>query len=220
MPLGGHPLVAHSIRKAIVADAFETVCVSTEDAELAEVARKYGAEVPFLRPENLSRDPATIVDVVLHSLDHYATQGKVFERLCILLPTTPFVLLEDIRQALRAFGASDAEALLSVTPTEFPPFNAWLIKEDGDQGRLEPCFAESPYKHVKSTECPVAYRSNGAIIVANVAALREHRTYYRSPPLPFVMPNERSIDIDTQHEFLMAKLLWDNAALPIDEGLF
>ena len=212
--------MAHSIRKALVAQAFDTVCVSTEDAELAEVARSYGAEVPFLRPDSLSRDPATIVDVVLHALEHYAARGETFEQICILLPTTPFVTLGDIERALAAFANSSAEVLLSVTQTDFPPFNAWLIKDTDDGGRLEACFADSPYKHVKSTECPLAYRSNGAIIVANVAALRQHKTYYRFPPLPFVMPQERSIDIDTRHEYLVAKLLWDNAVLPIDEGLF
>lgn len=220
LPLGGHPLVAHSIRKAIVSDAFATVCVSTEDDELADVARGYGAEVPFLRPEELSRDPATIIDVVLHSLDYYESKGQSFERLCVLLPTTPFMNLQDIRLAITSFSDSDAETLLSVTQTDFPPFNAWLIDENPDGERLVACFPESPYKLVKSTECPIAFRSNGAIIVANVAALRQHRTYYRVPPLPFVMPQERSIDIDTHHEYLVAKLLWDNAVLPIDEGLF
>jgi CMP-N-acetylneuraminic acid synthetase len=220
LPLGGHPLVAHSIRKAAVAGAFGTICVSTEDPELAEVAKSYGADVPFLRPDHLSRDPATIVDVALHALDHYLSAGRSFERVCILLPTTPFILLRDISEALALFAASQAEALMSVTPAEFPPFNAWLIEGTGNGSRMQACFPNSPYKHVKSTECPTAYRSNGAIAVADVAALREYKTYYHSAPVPFVMPQERSTDIDIHHEYRIAQLLWDNGVVETDEGLF
>jgi CMP-N-acetylneuraminic acid synthetase len=218
LPLGGHPLVAHSIRKAMASGLFDTIMVSTEDSELAEVARRYGADVPFARPERLSRDPATIVDVVLHALDSYAANGQEFSLLCILLPTTPFVTVRDICEAYRVFQRSKGDVLLSVTATEFPPFNAWIMTQGGD--RLAPCFPDSPYKHVKSTECPTAYRSNGAIIFADCAALRAHRSYYRTPPVPFVMPQERSLDIDTEFEYRVARALWDAGIADNEKGLF
>ena len=140
LPLGGHPLVGHSIRKAMATALFDMICVSTEDKELAETARSYGADVPFMRPEHLSRDPATIVDVVLHAVDFYAQKDRDFDNICVLLPTTPFVTVQDIHDGHSLYMRSGGEGLLSVTQAEFPPFNAWLIDGKADGQRLKPCF--------------------------------------------------------------------------------
>ena len=149
LPLGGHPLIAHSVRKAITSDLFDVVCVSTEDQEIATIASSYGADVPFIRPDYLARDPATIEDVMLHALDYYNAEGIIFHELFVILPTTPFVTVQDLLKAQEFFRASGADALLSVTPTDFPPFNAWLIHHEKDYQRLTPCFPESPINQPK-----------------------------------------------------------------------
>lgn len=220
LPLGGHPLVGHSIRKAAATSLFGVICVSTEDEELAETARSYGADVPFMRPEYLSRDPATIVDVVLHAVEFYAQKGRGFDQVCVLLPTTPFVTVQDIRDGYSIYMRCGEEGLLSVTRAEFPPFNAWLIDDKTGDPRLKPCFPDSPYKSMKSTECPKAYRSNGAFLFTNLTTLRAHRNYYRSAPVPFVMPQSRSIDIDTDFEYRVACALWEAEGAQIAKEIF
>lgn len=171
LPLGGEPLISRTIKKALESELFKQVCVSTEDLEIAEVAKRQGADVPFIRPEILSHDPATIVDVVLHALEYYQQQGDHFDQVCVLLPTTPFTTISDINNAMEVFSGQDENALLSVTTTEFPPYNAWLI--DGDENKLISCFPDSSYRTTKSTECPKTYRSNGAILIADAQAIQK-----------------------------------------------
>ena len=151
LPLDGEPLIVSAIKKTFAANIFDTICVSTEDEEIASIAHKVGAEVPFLRPEKLSRDPATIVDVMLHALGFYRRYGTEFDKVCVILPTTPFVQKEDIQQANKLFDSRPHMALLSVCEAEFPPFNAWLIEEKQHHSLLEPCFPDSSYRYTKST---------------------------------------------------------------------
>ena len=139
LPLGGVPLIGRTIQKAIASNCFKTICVSTEDEEIASVAKTYGAEVPFIRPDELSRDPSTIVDVMMHAIEYYKTKGEDYEKLCVLLPTAPFVTVDDIESAMVVFNNSHENVLLSVTNTEFPPYNAWLVKEKKGHNVLAPC---------------------------------------------------------------------------------
>ncbi|NOQ81336.1 MAG: NTP transferase domain-containing protein [Methylophaga sp.] len=209
LPLGGEPLISRTIKKALKSGVFKTVCVSTEDQEIAEVAEKQGADVPFMRPEILSHDPATIVDVVLHALEYYQCQGEHFERVCVLLPTAPFVTISDINNAMDVFNERDGNALLSVTTTEFPPYNAWLINGTENESKLIPCFPESPYRATKSTECPEAYRSNGAILIVNSQAIQNYNGYQSGGIIPYIMPSIRSLDIDTELEYQFAVFLYE-----------
>jgi CMP-N-acetylneuraminic acid synthetase len=208
LPLGGEPLISRTIKKALESGLFKQVCVSTEDQEIAEVAKRQGADVPFIRPEILSHDPATIVDVVLHALEYYQQQGDHFDQVCVLLPTAPFTTISDINNAMGAFSGQDENALLSVTTTEFPPYNAWLIDEEDN--KLVPCFPDSSYRTTKSTECPKTYRSNGAILIADVQAIQKNKGYQLGGIIPFVMPPIRSLDIDTELEYQFAVFLYES----------
>ena len=207
LPLGGKPLIARTIQKALNSNCFKTVCVSTEDEEVADVARNHGAEVPFLRPENLSHDPATIVDVMLHAIEYYKSNGEVYEKLCVLLPTTPFVTIDDILTAMDLLENCDESVLLSVTNTEFPPYNSWLVEEESGHSILAPCFPDSPYAYTKSTECPQTYRSNGAVIIVSVDEFYKNMGYKGMNKVPYVMPMNRSLDIDTKEDYLYAEFL-------------
>jgi len=218
--LNGHPLIAHSVRKAIKSALFDVVCVSTEDAEIAETARRYGAEVPFMRPDELSRDPATIIDVVKHAVGHFTEDEFSFDDIIVLLPTAPFVTVDDLRRAKEKFVESGAESLLSVTMTESPPFNAWLVDGEADGERLVPCFPDSPYKFVKSTECPKTYRSNGAVLILSGAQLAAKKDYRSMSAVPYIMPPERSIDIDTQFEFSLAQQLIESGLVEQQMEIF
>lgn len=211
LPLGGEPLIARIIHKAKEANEFEHICVSTESDEVATVAKANGADVPFIRPERLSRDPSTIIDVVLHAIEHYETDESVqFKQVCVLLPTTPFVTVGDIKAALNLFKASGEKALLSVCRTEFPPYNAWVIDANKSQQVLVPCFPESPFRHTKSTECPDTFRSNGALLIVDVDSLKRHKGYQSGAIIPYEMPASMSVDIDTEADYQYARFLYDS----------
>lgn len=211
LPLGGEPLIARIIYKAKTANVFAHICVSTESDEIATVAKASGGDVPFLRPENLSHDPSTIVDVALHALAFYESEKKVrFKQVCVLLPTTPFVEVDDIKMALELYMTSDEKTLLSVSRTEFPPFNAWVVESRENENVLAPCFPDSPFRHTKSTECPVTYRSNGAVLIVDVENLKRNKSYHSSAIIPYEMPASKSLDIDTEADYQYAKFLYES----------
>jgi len=108
------------------------------------------------------------------------------------------------------FENSQENVLLSVTKTEFPPYNAWLVNSDSGRSVLEPCFPDSPYKFTKSTECPQAYRSNGAVLIVSVDEFYNHQGYRGMEIVPYIMEADRSIDIDTEAEFQYAEFLFQS----------
>ena len=205
--LNGKPLVVNVIEKAIKSLQFDEISVSTEDDEIAEVAKNTGASVPFLRPEFLSKDPSTLIDVMLHTLEFYQKNGIAFDSICILLPTSPFVLIQDIIEAKKIYDKNPKNTVMSVSPTEFPPFNSWIINENNGIDQLQPCFPDSKFKFTKSTECPKTFRSNGAVLITEVENLLKCRTYRENPILPYIMPSERSLDIDTNFDYQLAKFI-------------
>ncbi|MDP9017377.1 MAG: acylneuraminate cytidylyltransferase family protein, partial [Candidatus Eremiobacteraeota bacterium] len=130
LELGGEPLVSRAVRCAQEAGIFSNIVVSTEDAEIAELARKAGASVPFMRPRELSVDPAGVVEVTLHALDEMEHQGEIYQAVVILLPTAPFRIPADIIEALRIYNKLEVHFLMSVSSYEHTPLAA-LILEDG-----------------------------------------------------------------------------------------
>jgi CMP-N-acetylneuraminic acid synthetase len=200
--LGGRPLIAWAIESARNSAVSSRIVVSTDDEEIAAVARDCGAEVPFLRPGELSRDPAGVVDVALHALDWHERHGQSFRILIILLPTCPFRSADDIRGALALFRSAKAQFLMSVSKFDHTPFAAMRLD---NASLLTPFFEQ--YAGRKSQELPTAYRPNGAIHVLDVEAFRRTRSYFSQPLVGFEMPWERSIDIDNASDLRLAESL-------------
>jgi CMP-N-acetylneuraminic acid synthetase len=194
--------------KAIRSERFDRIVVSTESSDVAKEAERYGVDVPFLRPGHLSVDPSTLIDVMLHTLQYFDEIDQDVNSVTLVLPTTPFVSVADIKDAMDLYASSPTSSVLSVTEYEHAIYNAWQIAQDEqEQGVLEPCFPDSPYKFTKSTECPKAYRANGGVLVTNAALLKADKTYRGRPILPLVMPSVRSVDIDTSFDFELARFL-------------
>lgn len=206
--LGGKALIAYPIENAIESGVCGRVCVSTENKEIARIACKYGAEVPFLRPYRLARDPARVVDVCLHALDVLDPQENWYDILIVLLPTAPLCKANDIIQALDTFEKKDGHLLMSVTECVKPPFNA--LRYDGNGEYLVSCFPDSEYSYAKSTECPRTFHSNGAITIVDVDYFRKEKTFFGEGLLAYEMPNERSVDIDTSLDLDFARYLMAN----------
>lgn len=192
-PLAGKPLIAYTIETAIAA-GLQTVVVSTDDLEIAAEARNRGASVPFMRPTHLASDSASSVDVAIHCVN--ALDGD-YEAIMLLQPTSPLRAPEDITQSLRLFKESRPEGVVSVCETHLRPH--WVFA-------LEDGFLKAPAVGEEGLHGPF-YIVNGAIYIVRQEVLLEQRTFVPRLTVPYVMPKERSVDIDTMVDFRLAESL-------------
>lgn len=199
LPLVGKPLIAWTIDAAREAGILDRIIVSTDDREIAETARASGAEVPFLRPAELARDDTPGIAPVLHAIDALEKEGYRPGWVMMLQPTSPLRTSEDIRDAWAMARRTGAEVVVSVCEAAPPP--AWM-KRITDDGTLEDYFPQE-LPSVRQKLAP-AYSLNGAFYLARVSALRARNSFYGGRVHAFVMPRERSIDIDTPWDFELA----------------
>lgn len=200
--LDGQPLVSYTIQAAIESNLFDEIIVSTEDKEIAAVAEEYGATVPFQRPEELASDTAQVVNVTDHTLNYYEQQGREFDHLSVLLPTTPLRTATDLQNAYEKFeSASEAEFLMCVTEYQYSPFEA--LHED--DGYLKNYWDE--FDGRRSQDRPDLVVDTGAAYVMDVDAYKRERTFYGSKLVGYHMPPERSVDIDEPSDLKLAEFI-------------
>lgn len=200
--LGGIPLIAHTIRAALaVADNPEEVVVSTDSEEIADVARSYGASVPFMRPAELATDTAGSREVILHAADALLEPG---EPVVLLQPTSPFRNPQDIRKAVELFEKERPDMVVSVRPAATNPYyNAYECDETG-------CLRISKGDGLLSRrqDAPAVWEFDGSIYVIDPEALRKVPSLAR---LQRILPIENTVatpvDIDTELDFRLANLL-------------
>lgn len=192
-PVGSRPLLAWSVEAARASRSIDRLILSSEDEAIMAAARACGCEVPFRRPEVLSSDTATTIDVVIHALD--ALPG--YDLIVLLQPTSPLRTAADIDAACDLLAASGAPACVSVSPVEQNPY--WMYRLGDDQSLVP--VVENPSNATRRQDLPPAYVVNGAVYVANSAWLRESRSFITRETMGYVMPVERSIDIDTLEDF-------------------
>jgi CMP-N,N'-diacetyllegionaminic acid synthase len=193
--LGGKPLIAWSIEAARHSQYVDRAIVSTDDAEIAEVARHWAGDVPFLRPAELATDEAPIISSLLHAADSLAER---YRYVVLLQATSPFRLGSDIDAALELCCKQGAPACVSVTPV---PKARWM-QEINATGYLVPLF---PNEGTRRQELQQAYQPNGAVYIAELDWLRRKNAFYTPDTLAYVMPPERSLDIDTILDFHFAE---------------
>lgn len=202
--LAGKPLIAYSVEAAIKSNVFDQVIVSTDDNEIARVAKEYGAEVPFTRPDKVATDTAQVVDVVDHLLEYYEKHDVSVSELGVLFPTAPLRTAADVTQAYQKFKAEDdASFLMSVTDYHYSPVQALTA----ENGRLKPYLAESDIVEDRSQGQPDLVVSNGAIYLFDVEAYKDQRTFYGDPLIGYHMPQKRSVDIDEQFDLELAEFI-------------
>jgi len=211
--LAGRPLIAYSIEAARRARSVDRVLVSTDDREIAAVAKREGAEAPFLRPAALAGDAVPGVDVVLHAVTWLAEQqGTEPQDVVCLQPTSPLRTAEDVDAAIDLLRANDGDAVVSVTPMEGHPYWAKKVLADG---RLADFLDAGRWQRLPRQQLPPAYVLNGAIYAARRAFLVAKRSYYGDRTYAYVMPTERSLDVDTPWDLYLAGLiLADKAQAP------
>lgn len=196
----GKPILAYSIEAARESGLFDKVMVSTEDAEIADVAKQYGAEVPFRRSESTSGDYATTNDVILEVLAEYEKRGERFELACCIYPTAPFVTGKKLKCAAAEFLDTDADALISVVPFSYPPQRAMIVKE----GRL--VFEYPQYLDSRSQDLEPHYHDAGQFYMFRPDAFLKNRRLMVGNILPFVVPEMEVQDIDTESDWEIAEI--------------
>ena len=207
-PVSGKPLIAWTIEQALASKFLDRVVVSTDDKEIAEVSKKYGAEVPFMRPKELATDKSKGIDVVLHTIDWLKENDnrKQCDLLMLLQPTSPLRKSEDIDKAIELLFLKEAKAIVSVCEVGHHPLWANTLPEDGCMKD----FIRQEIINKNRQELPVFYRLNGAIYLAYCNYVKQCRSFIGKDTFAYIMPRERSIDIDGKIDFKLAEILIKN----------
>lgn len=201
--IAGWPLIAYAIEAARKAASVDRVIVSTDDNEIADLALKLGAEVPFLRPAELADDAAPMLGVMRHALEWMEADGMFVEALVLLQPTSPLRASRHVEEAVALFRSAHASSVVSVV--EVPhQFNPVSIMKLSPQGTLVPFLGDQPVVS-RRQEKPKAYARNGpAVLVCHPDTLRSGELYGASCR-PYVMSGEDSLDIDTPQDLILAE---------------
>lgn len=196
----GRPIIAYSIEAALASGVFEEVMVSTDSEEIAEIAKKYGAAVPFLRSERTAGDTATTADVLLEVLEEYRNRGKEFEIFSCIYPTAPFIRAERLKEAFRMIRESTADELLPVVSFSYPPQRGYIMKD----GFLEMKWKEN--FSVRSQDLEKLYHDCGQFYFFRTAAYQQRKGLITDGILPFVMDEMEVQDIDNETDWKLAEL--------------
>ncbi len=196
----GKPILAYSIQATRECGLFDRVMVSTDDEEIAEMARRYGAEVPFRRSEEAAGDFATTTSVLLEVLGEYEKRGECFDTLCCVYPTAPFVTAERLRQAVSLLEESGADSVLPVVRYSFPPQRCVVMQE----GRLQ--FKWPEYAQTRSQDLEPFYHDAGQFYCLRVKSFLEQRALVMDNTVPLILPEMEIQDIDTEEDWELAQV--------------
>lgn len=195
----GKPIIAYSIEAALEADVFDEVMVSTDDEEIAEIAKHYGAKVPFMRSSDTANDYATTADVILEVLNEYENNDKQFELVCCIYPTAPFVTSKKLCQALELLQG-DVQTVMPVTEFSFPPLRGMHIIDGG----LEYAYPEFALK--RSQDLEKMYHDCGQFYALKVADFLQEKKLVMSHTKAIVVAESEVQDIDTLEDWKIAEM--------------
>lgn len=200
--LSGKPLLHYSVEAALVSNIFDCVHVSTDSEKYAEIARNCGSDVPFLRCQEFSSDAADSWSVVRFVLEQYKQLGKTFDMVTLLQPTSPLRDASDIQAAYRLFCEKKAEAVISVSKAEHSP----LL-----MNTLDVSLSLNGFLNLKEVgrrqNMPQYYQINGAIYMMKTCVLDRISDLYGEKSYAYIMPREKSIDIDSIVDFKVAEII-------------
>jgi CMP-N,N'-diacetyllegionaminic acid synthase len=203
--VGGKPLIAWTILAAKAAKGVDRVILSTDSPKIAETARSFGAETPFLRPAALAQDDTPGIEPILHAArwlkDHEAYEP---DYLLYLQPTSPFRTAEDIDGAIDLAKEKGAESVISVTPVQHHPNWMQVINQEG---KLDDYVEGGSLVNARQDMAPV-YALNGAIYLTRLQTVLEQKTFFVKDTYAYIMPPKRSIDIDTPWDMHLAELIF------------
>ena len=200
--LGGKPLINWSIHAAKKSQYIDHLLLSSEDPEIINIARDAGCDVPFVRPNRLAQDNSSVIDVILHAIEHI----PAFDILVLLQATSPFRNQEHINQALEAFCDSDADSCVSVCKPHISPY--WMYTTNGEnhlKELLDPSLSDK-----QRQQLPTVLALNGAIYITRRDHFLREKKLVGNKCIPYIMDSIASIDIDYALDFYLAQTIVDN----------
>lgn len=201
--LNGKPLLAYTSEIALQSNYLTDVILSSDDFQIIEVAKQWGIQVPFIRPEELAQDTTLTIDVIIHALEWYDKQDISFDAVCLLQVTSPFRTVEFLDDAIQKFITSDCDSLVSVqkVPHEYNPH--WTF-EVNSEGNLKITTGEEKIIG-RRQELPIAYHRDGSIYITKTEVLLHQYSLYGKKITFIESPPEFYINIDTQQDWEKAE---------------
>ncbi len=202
-PFLGKPIIAYSIEAALLSECFDRVIVSTDDPRIAEVAQRYGAEIPFFRPEELSNDFTATIPVIKHAIEWFNRYEKKPENVCCLYATAPFVTSQAISDAFTLFQNEDAGYCLTATSFAYPIQRAIKIKSNKRIKMLQPEFFNA-----RSQELEEAFHDAGQLYWGKSEAFLKQVPLFAEETVAYILPRHLVQDIDTEEDWIRAELMY------------
>lgn len=201
----GKPLIAWTIESAIKSGCIDRVIISTDDEKIAEISRKFGAEVPFFRPPELSGDDIGTLPVLTHALKWLEENDNYIpDYMMLLQPTSPLRNTEDIKESVKIAKEKNADSVISVCETKAHPY---ILKTVSPDGKLTD-FITKPSETLPRQKLSKVYVLNGAIYLVRNDVFREKETFYTDKTYALLMPQERSVDIDTELDLKIGEFIF------------
>ncbi len=203
--LGGKPLIAYTIEAALNSKQFVDVVVSTDDPEIADIAKIFGAKIPFIRPIHLSTDESKSIDVVIHAIEILENSGASYDAVCLLQPTNPFRSEQFIIDAIKKFKAEQTETLLSVLPVPHEYNPHWTF-EINSQGYLSISTGETEII-TRRQDLPINFYRDGSIYLVSIETIKNKKSFYGNTIGYIEADINLHINIDTQEDWNKAEIL-------------
>ena len=199
----GQPMIAYSIKAALKSECFDQVIVSTDDAEIAEVAKSFGASVPFVRPDELANDYAGTVPVIKHAIEWFDDRGQPPSEVCCLYATAPFVSAGAIKKAYEQMQHTQVDYCFTVTSFAFPIQRAIKITAEN---RVEMLYPE--HLETRSQDLEESYHDAGQFYWGKAEAFKQQKPLFSKSATPYILPRYLVQDIDTLEDWKKAELMY------------
>jgi N-acylneuraminate cytidylyltransferase len=206
--MGGHPMLAYTIAAARESGVFESVVVSTDTEDIADIARSYGAEVPFLRPAEFAGDTSPDIDWVEHTIDELGKRGRTWDCFSLLRPTSPFRTSDTIRRAWALFASQEGvDSLRAVEKCAQHPGKMWIVRGE----RMFPLLPfgpqAQPWHSTPYQALPPVYVQNASLEIAWTRVIRERRSIAGDVLVPFLTEGYEGFDINDAYDWMVAERL-------------
>jgi CMP-N,N'-diacetyllegionaminic acid synthase len=203
LPFCGKPLIYWTIKAGKASRYIDRLILSTEDTVILKTAQKFGADVPFRRPKKLSSDHTPGPDVLLHAIDWFKKKDEHFDVIILLQPTSPLREANDIDEAVELLFTKDAESIVAVCPVSFIPERINRLPPDGCMKN----FIRRKYQRIVRQNFKESYRINGAVYISYCDHFMKNKRFLGPKTYAYVMPMQRSADIDTLFDWKIAELI-------------
>ena len=203
--LGGKPLIEYSIDFALInLKNDDALCISTNDEAVIESAKSKGISIPFIRPEELANDNASSHDVIIHAINHYEKLNQTFDAVLLLQPTSPFRIQDDFTNLIKEYD-DNTEMVVSVKLAKENPY--FTLFEENSEGFLNKSKIGD---FERRQDCPEVYAFNGSMYLINIASIKKSKISEFKNIKKITMPEERSVDIDTLADWILAEYYLKN----------